>query len=116
MSKTEVHCSPERIADEFAVPLAVVASEGPLRALLARAPERMRDRVSHRNIFPTLLYAFGYPRDWIEAHYGSTLAGPPMRYVSLISLPYPSRQRPNVEFAPSDEFPGRGAVRAAGGD
>lgn len=107
-----VHCSDEHHPEEYSTPLVVLNEAPQMRHLLQGAVERMRDRTSHLNVFPTLLYGLGYERDWIEATYGPTLAGPPTPYVTLAwHLPYPTRRKLVVEFAQTESFPGRHAAR-----
>jgi hypothetical protein len=80
----------------------------------------MCGRASHINIFPTLLYAFGYEREWLEAQYGHTLAGPPDPYLVYVSLgwsgPSGSRNRHTVDatqFTESRHFPRRSVQKEA---
>lgn len=94
------HCSASPRADEFSVPLVVLTGLPELRARLAAGGDGMRDRASHLQVFPSLLLAMGYAREWVEAHYGPTLAGPPGPRLRLASgLPFPTRRRPVVEFS-----------------
>lgn len=109
LASRAVHCSDEHHADEYAVPLVVITQAKGVAALLSPGAAGMRDRASHLNIFPTLLYAMGYSREWVEMEYGPTLAGPPGPYLTLgWHLPYPTRRNPLVEFWRTDHFPGRG--------
>lgn len=75
LTNRSTHCNPEPLDLEYSVPLVAVTRVPALFELVGNG-DRMRDRASHLNIFPTLLYAFGYGRDWLEAEYGPTLAGP----------------------------------------
>jgi hypothetical protein len=107
-----VHCSAEHHPDEYSTPLLAVTGAPQMLDLLRGSRERMTNRTSHLNIFPTLLYALGYEQQWVEATYGATLAGPPSPYVTLAwHLPYPSRRTPVVEFTHTDHFPGRLTAR-----
>lgn len=108
------HCSAYPRAEEFSVPLVVVTGVPGLRTRLAAADEGMRHRASHLNVFPSLLVGMGYQQDWIESHYGATLAGPPTPRLRLAShLPFPTRRRPVVAFS---EVPGPPASARAGGE
>ena len=41
------------------------------------AAAKFHDRASHFEIFPTLLYAMGYNKSWIDQRYGPTLLNIP---------------------------------------
>ncbi|HYC47532.1 MAG TPA: sulfatase-like hydrolase/transferase [Burkholderiales bacterium] len=114
------HCNPRPRAAEYSVPLVVLTAAPPLRALLSDAAP-MQNRASHLNIFPTLLYAFGYARPWLEGIYGPTLAGPPAPYVTYVSLGWRAGARGAdrhtvraSDFVESASFPRRGAREARG--
>ena len=110
------HCNADPTADEYSVPLSVITAAPALRELLAGSP--LVDRASHLNIFPTLLYAFGYARQWLETTYGPTLAGPPSSYLTYVHRAWrPGRsihERHSVrtrDFVESSEFPRRAAAK-----
>jgi hypothetical protein len=84
------HCSQREHPSEYSVPLLVLSEAPAIKALLSSALPDMRGRASHLNVFPTLLYGLGYPREWIDATYGPTLAGPAAAYVRVGRVPYPS--------------------------
>lgn len=112
-----VHCSDERHPDEYSTPLAVISGSPAMRDLLAGAADSMKGRTSHLNVFPTLLYALGYPREWVEATYGATLAGPPAPYRTLAwHLPYPTKRTAIVEFTRTHAFPGRQVAERSASD
>jgi glucan phosphoethanolaminetransferase (alkaline phosphatase superfamily) len=69
------HCSlGERIANSEAfVPLFAVTHDKQFLRDMRDAASRFRDQASHFELFPTLLYAMGYPKSWIEKRYGPTL-------------------------------------------
>lgn len=105
------HCSGAHHPDEYSVPLHVLTGSPHMRDLLAPGVPVMRDRASHLNIFPTLLYAMGYPGDWITATYGPTLAGPATEYTWVDGwLAHPTRRDTSVNFVKTRHFPGRGTV------
>jgi hypothetical protein len=110
LASKAVHCSDQRHPDEFSVPLVVVSEVPAVKTLLAGALQQMRDRASHLNIFPTMLYGMGYPRDWIEATYGPTLAGPASPYVTVGWVPYPPKRQKSMEITITPGFPGRGGA------
>ena len=113
LSSRATHCSAERHPDEYSVPLTVLTEVPSFKALLLDAAPEMRNRASHLNIFPTLLYGLGYARDWIEATYGPTLAGPAAGYTTLTwHLPYPTRRKDTVDFEITAHFPGLGSQHA----
>jgi glucan phosphoethanolaminetransferase (alkaline phosphatase superfamily) len=107
LASKAVHCSDQRHPDEFAVPLIVVSEAPAVGTLLAEALPQMRNRASHLNVFPTLLYGMGYSKAWIEATYGPTLAGPPSPYVTVGWVPYPPPRQKSMEIQIAPEFPGR---------
>jgi glucan phosphoethanolaminetransferase (alkaline phosphatase superfamily) len=107
LASKAVHCSDQRHPDEFSVPLAVMSEVPALKALLVPALPRMHDRASHLNVFPTLLYGMGYAKEWIEATYGPTLAGPATPYVTVGWVPYPPRRQKSMDITITPEFPGR---------
>lgn len=118
LAERSTHCNPKPRDVEYSVPLVAITAAPGLRALLENA-NGMHARASHLNIFPTLLYAFGYSREWLEAEYGQTLAGPPGPYLIYVSLgwqgPAAARNRHTVdttEFVKSTGFPRRSGARA----
>jgi glucan phosphoethanolaminetransferase (alkaline phosphatase superfamily) len=107
------HCNPNPRDAEYSVPLIVVTRARALHELLGQ-DKSMHSRASHLNIFPTLLYSMGYAREWLEATYGPTLAGPPAPYITYVSLGWTPRsarsKRHTVEstaFVRSVDFPRR---------
>lgn len=119
LAERSTHCNPDPRDVEYSVPL-VAVTRAPALLDLLRTADGMLNRASHLNIFPTLLYAFGYSRDWLEAEYGPTLAGPASPYLVYVSLgwqgPAAARNRHTVdtsEFVKSVEFPRRGGGSAA---
>jgi glucan phosphoethanolaminetransferase (alkaline phosphatase superfamily) len=115
LNARSTHCNTERHPDEYSVPLMVLTDVESLKGPLLEAAPEMRNRASHLNIFPTLLYGLGYAREWIEATYGPTLAGPAMEYTTLAwHLPYPTKRKDTVDFEITPHFPGRGAQHASG--
>jgi len=109
------HCNAQPHADEYSVPLAVMSAAPTVRELLAAAGG-MRDRASHLNIFSTLVWSFGFPREWVERTYGPTLAGPPAPYVTYVHLGWRAgasrSERHTVratDFSVSKTFPRRDA-------
>jgi hypothetical protein len=116
LASRAVHCSDQGHPDEFSVPLVAVTAVATLRTSLTSDLPAMRDRATHLNIFPTLLVALGYSRDWVTANYGATLAGPSGDYLTVGWVPYPTRKEPTMEAAISRDFPGRGKrIDAAAG-
>ena len=113
LESRSTHCNPHPDPAEFSVPLVVLTDAAPLKDFLAQGLDTMRGRASHLNIFPTLLYAMGYRREWIEETYGPTLSGPPAAYLTLAwHLPYPTKRKAIVDYEHSATFPKR--QRAAG--
>ena len=107
------HCNASPHADEYSSPLAVVSAAPAVRGLLAAA-DGMRDRASHLNVFSTLVWSFGFPREWVERTYGPTLAGPPAPYVTYVHLGWRAgasrSERHTVratDFKVSETFPRR---------
>jgi glucan phosphoethanolaminetransferase (alkaline phosphatase superfamily) len=69
------HCSlGYRIANSEAyVPLFAITGDKDLLRVLDAAAQRFHNLTSHFEIFPTLLYAMGYSREWLNQRYGPTL-------------------------------------------
>jgi|GEM_PF-2326873 len=68
---------PDVAQEEAQVPLFAVTQSEPLRMHLVEAAVRFRDRATHFDIFPALLFAFGYERQCIISSYGNGLLGEP---------------------------------------
>jgi hypothetical protein len=114
-SRRAPHCNTDPVADEYSVPLVAITSA----PLLVRAfsSSQLKDRATHLNIFPTLLFALGYEPQWLQDAYGATLAGPPSTYLTYVSRGWGPRtslrERHTVktsDFVESDRFPGRAVV------
>lgn len=71
-SGTTTHCSPTPIAEEGAVPLAIIGASPHWDA----AARRHFDASSHYRIFPTLLNAMGYDPAAVRRQYGEALDSP----------------------------------------
>lgn len=66
------HCSAHPVAEEGAVPLAVLTDIGAGFGW-SDAVRRNRDRASHYQLFPTILGMMGYPERAVRAEYGVSL-------------------------------------------
>lgn len=68
-----MHCSEDPPESEGIVPLTVITALEEHQKLMAESVKRNTDRVSHYNVFPTLLRLMGYDRGEIMRHYGPSL-------------------------------------------
>ncbi|HEY0623359.1 sulfatase-like hydrolase/transferase [Sphingomonas sp.] len=69
------HCSAHPVAEEGAVPLAVLTDAG-TSGNWPDAAKRNRDGASHYQLFPTILAMMGYPETAIRGEYGDSLHAP----------------------------------------
>jgi glucan phosphoethanolaminetransferase (alkaline phosphatase superfamily) len=69
------HCSAHPVAEEGAVPLAILTgADG--GSPWKQAARRNLNRASHYQLFPTILAMMGYPEDAVRAEYGASLQAP----------------------------------------
>ena len=108
------HCNAQPRDDEYSVPLVGITAAPAVRTLFIESAQ-MRGRASHLNIFSTLVWSFGFPREWVEKTYGPTLGGPPAPYVTYVALGWRAgasrSERHTVkttDFVVSETFPRRG--------
>lgn len=69
------HCSAHPVAEEGAVPLAVLTDTAMVDAW-PDAANRNRDKASHYQLFPTVLAMMGYPENAVRSEYGVSLRAP----------------------------------------
>jgi glucan phosphoethanolaminetransferase (alkaline phosphatase superfamily) len=77
-NRLTTHCNqgPNAVRGEADVPLFALTDDPQWRAALQAAARENFGRASHYEIFPTLLLAIGYDRDWTRLHYGGSLLEP----------------------------------------
>lgn len=72
------HCSKSDVVEgEGLVPIFLWTGNEELSSLLAASAERGQDRMTHFQIFPSLLYFLGYNRNWVKSKYGPDLLSTP---------------------------------------
>lgn len=72
------HCSARNVhPGEAIVPLFAIAGDADFTRLLRRSAQTSYGRRTHFDIFPTLLLALGYDKNWVARHYGTALSMPP---------------------------------------
>lgn len=69
------HCSAHPVAEEGAVPLAVLTDAGMVDGW-PEAARRNANRASHYQVFPTILALMGYPENAVRSDYGISLHAP----------------------------------------
>ncbi len=74
-SGVHTHCSAHPVAEEGAVPLAVLTDAAAVDGW-PDAAKRNRDHASHYQLFPTILAMMGYPEGSVRVDYGVSLHAP----------------------------------------
>ncbi|WP_447727676.1 sulfatase-like hydrolase/transferase [Sphingomonas koreensis] len=69
------HCSAHPVAEEGAVPLAVLTDAGAVGGW-SNAVKLNRDKASHYQLFPAVLAMMGYPENAVRTEYGASLHAP----------------------------------------
>ena len=99
------HCSTTRVAPgEAYVPLFASTSVPDFKRGLEQGAANDFGGFSHFEIFPTLLLAMGYDRDWVKKSYGPSLMdSPPRERAFMIGSPalHPMMIRTDQNFRPS---------------
>lgn len=94
------HCSKGNVHDgEALVPLFVMSAQGALLERFRRNTVRSADRMTHFQIFPTLLRLMGYEKDWVRQTYGGGLLSAPPRRRRFMTGDMFSRLRGNKWIA-----------------
>lgn len=71
------HCRPRANRFEGIVPMMVFSNDAAILERFKAVQAASYDKVSHFQIFPTLLRLAGYKEPWVRIHYGSSLSEPP---------------------------------------
>ena len=97
MASISAHCTgPGAVKGEGMVPLFVFASDEDTRLQFQEAARVSRNRRSHSDIFPTLLWAMGFDAASVQPRYeGSLLDTPPSNRVRRFFVLSPFAERLN---------------------
>lgn len=95
------HCSSERAAAEYQVPLLAFLPPALARRYAAAPPARR----SLSQVFPSTLAWMGYDAATVEARYDNDLARPPLGYVRFGRGVVPLRKGDDIEVEVSARFP-----------
>ena len=78
-----------RSVDEAIVPLFALTGDPSFQQRLSQAAEVGFDKMSHFEIFPTLLVAMGYDEPWVKKVYGPSLLDGPAEGPRLFMVGHP---------------------------
>jgi hypothetical protein len=96
------HCSPERVPDEFRIPLLAFLPD----AVRARYTAASRRGHSASQVFPTLLEWMGYDATTVQQRYDNDLTAAPAGYVRFGRDVVPLKAGGTADVTVSERFPG----------